>query len=114
MHSNNVHGFNIEQMDMDTKMFQTFSKRSKFDLNSKLKDQRNNNNNFTVELNQENDFKQDVMIISFESNSIHSFNNNNNKKIVNSLSESSLNKQMTDSENKLLGLANIALERETN
>jgi hypothetical protein len=44
------------------------------------------------------------MIISFESNSIHTLN----KKIVEK------SKQLTESENKLLGLANIALEREIN
>jgi len=76
-------------MELDTNLYQPYSKRSKYDLNSKF--------------SHETDFKQDLMIISFESNAIHTLTN---KKIVEK------SKPLTESDNKLLGLANIALERE--
>ena len=92
---------NSNNVEIELDAYQPYSKRSKYDLNSKLNDQKN----YSIEFSQEtNNFKQDLMIISFESNSIHTLNK---KKVEKS-------KQLTESENKLLGLANIALEREIN
>lgn len=106
--SNNLSSeMQIDQTDNDI-----IRKRSKYDL--KLRDQKLAN--YSVELNSSHEFKQDVMIISFEGNSnglnTSCINNtNNNKKLVSSSLDT---RQLTESENKLLGLANIALERETN
>lgn len=104
-------------MQLDQLECENSKKRSKYDL--KLRDQAKST--YSVELNQPHEFKQDVMIISFEgSPTLHNSgispgntNTISKKILVTSMLESSLSKQLTESENKLLGLANIALERET-
>jgi hypothetical protein len=134
---NNSNGFKYEPIvaenkfisinNNDKQSFQAFSKRGRFELNSKLKDQKNN----SEVINQEKNFKKDVMIISFDKNAIQTLNNSENNDFnnpceinINNMADSNetvfFPKQMSGSENKLienklLGLANIALlQRGTN